>query len=159
MHLNSLGPVSCFLHPSGLAAVADGMITSTSFHCWYGRWHSLSTLSSSVLESCRKRTNFISDSIWVIKAETDLGRETICFKRRYVSPFMTQQRGEHFETMGNWKNIGKYSMWYGKWTVLDTATVTIVGSLSTNLYLIYKFVNNCWHVLILFGWLSLIFWD
>ena len=124
---------SRILNPSDLAAVADGLMTSTSFHYWYGRWHSLSILSRSLLKSCRKRTNFIRGSIWVIKAETNLGRKTICIKRRYISPFTTQQRGKQLETMGSWESTGKYSMWYGKWTVLDTATVPIVGSLSTNL--------------------------
>ena len=52
MHLNYLGPVSCFSSilnfpqcmTSGATAVVDGIMATTSFVYWNGRWHSLSTV-------------------------------------------------------------------------------------------------------------------
>ena len=56
MQLNSAGPVSCFSPPwipsgctvEGVTAVAYGLMATTSFVYWKGRWHSLFTLIFSI---------------------------------------------------------------------------------------------------------------
>ena len=70
MYRNCIGPVSCF-SPSwipsgytvwgeGVAAVADGLMTVTSFVYWYGRWQFLSIL-------CCCFTNHLSqDNIFLV---------------------------------------------------------------------------------------------